>query len=706
MYLGLGLALTRQRGPGTAAAPAIVMNPLPATLEGSIGNTATWPQAVRMKGPHADKYAIGPVLGTATVGDQVVRIYDAATGTLLETQIIRAGGVEDDHNTVAIAARSDGTLEVAASGHNTTPNLVVATRSPAGVWSIGSLSFSDVLTYPNLYLDQNEKLHLIIRTGNIDWCMRTKATAGGSWTAEKTFLTALQQSYTAPNFLPGSQQILFSARFNNSDPGAGPIRLMRYDCATGEFFDENGGLGFLSGSASANTKTLPVTLENLPTFLSNDVGRVVGVSDMDDSYIVVVDDVTDGTYDTKLKVFKYNSGNRLSLASYTQGPVFTNQKGRMSSTSNYRLGAVLATEAHTGFRAYITRGVAGRLWYFAQWDNTGDIASLSDYKTKNLSKSAGVGVLARGITLQDAQAGDPVLISSYTTFTDFNNYGTATVVFVEPWRGGTWPVIAPGYTMRAETQAWIARMSVQPNEYWAKFIYDPFVGELIDANIWDFKDFEYFLGAHDIQASLLNLKSSNFTATQALGLPNSAFKAGIGWTGDGVGHLDTGFNTSTASPKLMTQNSCHVSILGVGPGTSLRGAGDASQSDVIEAGNANTQVTLRSTSNTCIVRINSTTSDGLTNNVQAAFAFASSRSASTGINSTVGGTTSGTARTSAAPSNANVWLLGCNGQAGKSTRTLGGFGMGSDIDATKRLAMINAYANAQNAILEYLGPNP
>jgi hypothetical protein len=677
------------------------MDPLPSALDGSIGNTATYPHYIRMKGPHADKFAIGPVLSN---GDQVVRIYEAATATLLETQLIRAGGVEDDHNTVALCCHDDGTLIAAASGHNSVPNTNVMTRSPAGVWSNDGVTWSDITTYPCLFIASNGVTWWFIRLGNLDWSCRRKTTPASAWSDEVTYMTSVNQSYTTPRQL--GDTIIFSCRFNNSDPAAGPIRLIDFNMLTEEFHDVNGGLGFRNGTPSGNGKTLPVALLDIPIFLTNEAGRVVNLSDADLNHLLIVDDTTADTYDTRLFAWRYNgTGNRLDPASYAQGPVFMNMRGRMSAASRYTLNGKLAQETHTGFRAYITRGVAGRMFFFDQWD-ADDVTDLSTFKVKNLIRNApGAAFLARGLAAIDATETMPVVISNYTSFTDFDNYGTANVIFAEPWRGPAWPVIEPGYTMRPETQAYLARCPVQPNEYWAKFIVDPFIDALIDADAWTNLDALYLLCSWDKFASLLNVRQAAFDPTQADGLPDSAFHYGIGWTGDGVGHLDTNFNPSTAPGKVYTQNSAHVQGMFVGPPT-LRFQADVSTSDVDEFGNANTRVRIRSVAATVPIQINATsTSGGAQNNTtQAAQAFVSSRSASTGYNNNIGGSTAGFAQTSSAPTNANFWLLGRNGQVAKSTRTIAGWGFGNDIDATKRPLVVAAWADFQNRVLEYLGP--
>lgn len=662
------------------------MDPAPATLDGAIGNLATIPHSTKLRGPNAGKYAVGPTLSD---GAQVVRIY-SDDGTLLETQEVRKVNPKDDHNHTGMLARADGGLTVAASGHNTNTVMTLGYRSPAGVWTFQTKTYSDVTTYPCLFLDElTDKVIFIIRVGNTTWTYRTQ-TGQGAWTNPVTFITASEQLYCTPRHDPVMRQLHFNGRYNNGSPNGGPLRTFSMDMITETF------------SSSGGALTVPFALTDIPIFQSNDPGRTLNVEDQTHDYMSVFDDEDTNLHDTRLRVYKYIEGQpRHLLSSWQIGPVFTNMQGR-GDAAGYVLGFRLAREPHTGWRAYITRGY-GSLYSTEQWENTGSHMVLGDYVMDRLRRSQdATDVMFRALSMENATERSPIVVGTFDVFTDFDSYTNSEVVFLQPRRGERNRIV-PGYQPRQETLDWVARSPTPPSEKWLKRCYDPFFSALVAAGLWGKLDIQYLLKAHDPLASLLNLKGPSYTLTQASSLPNSAFQIGHGWTG-GVGYLETGLNPSTAVGQVGSRDSAHISGHCVGQG--FRGDVDVAGVTTTDIGNSNTRILFRSAagSPTADVRINQGTSTGIANTKKASQTVIVSRTNSTGGVATLGGRDSAFTMGSAAPSNDTIRALTRSGSAALSSRTLAGFGAGSGLTTAERLALTFAYMDYENAVLELLGP--
>lgn len=98
-------------------------------------------------------------------------------------------------------------------------------------------------------------------------------------------------------------------------------------------------------------------------------------------------------------------------------------------------------------------------------------------------------------------------------------------------------MLAGGVSLRPETKALVARMSVTPSKG-RQVTINRLVGKLIDLGLWQHADFDalYVFAAHDAQAARLNW----FAANAATAVSSPTFTADRGYAGDGAAAYLTG----------------------------------------------------------------------------------------------------------------------------------------------------------------------
>ena len=546
--IGLGLTLTALGRASGEVPPDPVEEPypLPATLDGSVGNKATFPHTTMMQGPNSGLYAIGPVLDT---GEQAVRIYTAATGELLETHVVRNMDAKDDHNAVSVVAYPDGSLVAAACGHSNNTDAQVHRRSPQGVWTTETLTYPGTLTYPTLYLDNAGVLWFFVRATDLSWYVRSLPSFDGAWSPAVNYMTKNDGlAYCNVSYSAADNMFVAFVRANSLDADFGILKMVTLDPVTGEWRDKAGGLGFNSGAPSADTgKSLPFNMADVAVFASPPMGRAYDArTDRSTSLIILSDNDTTVQDGGRRSVWKLNGANRFEEADYIKGPALATTD-IMSTASNYPMDATFVEQSDGHPRLFIASRNASNLNVLDQWDNpSGDVIR---WQKRRINAELGPALVARPISIFGGDERTPVAISSYSSFTDYNIYGTTELRFYQQ-------VASPVRAFRPETEAYIARHQVQPGEAWA-YAYDNFINGLIEDGLWPLIAGLHVLSAHDIQASRLNIKGSAYTLTQIGGLPDSAFTAGRGWQGNGTGALDTGFNPSTDT-TISSRDSAHM----------------------------------------------------------------------------------------------------------------------------------------------------
>lgn len=168
------------------------------------------------------------------------------------------------------------------------------------------------------------------------------------------------------------------------------------------------------------------------------------------------------------------------------------------------------------------------------------------------------------------------------------------------FRGGGAPVYD------ADASALFSRMTVQPNDQRKTLINSLIVG-LKDGGLWSKLDLLYLMAAHDAQAGRLNWKSADFTL-QTVNAP--AFTVDRGFTGDGSSaYLNTEWAPINGTQFQQDSASIGVWVNETGPVTQ----GDDGR---LAAGNGNTFILTRSTSNQLRGRANQPGTNNVSGSVE------------------------------------------------------------------------------------------
>ena len=199
--------------------------------------------------------------------------------------------------------------------------------------------------------------------------------------------------------------------------------------------------------------------------------------------------------------------------------------------------------------------------------------------------------------------------------------------------------------------------------------------------IWDKLDVLHVYATQDSTTAKLNLVSSSFTAT-ANGSPTFTADRGFtGVNGSSTVYIDTGFNAWTAPTPKFVQNSAHVSAWSV---TNL---GSSGQPIIGVRDNSNTNTIIYPVNGSVAYFLVNNDWGGSVSNTNSSGHYIASR---TNANSIFGykngaGIYSDTSRTSFAPVNRNIYVLGCNHDL---TLEASGYqcamaSIGSSLDATQ-----------------------
>lgn len=574
---------------------------LPPTLTGTAGNLVTYPQWVTGRGPNADKMALGYV---AANGNQNTRVMSLATGAQIGSdRTVRVGEEPDDHNPPANAWFSTGELLSVACSHDVATDMQIDQLSADGsTRSKVTITYPGLLTYPNLFIDKFDKAWLFVRskdgTSDYKWYVATKQGPSGSWSSLKSYFVMNDLSYSLPRYDPVGHRFNMFLRPNNGRANAGDLRTVALDAATGEFSDADGGLGFISGAASANGKVLPFDLDSRPLLLAKNAGKKWVIYDFspDVSRMVLLENDDSNLNDVPVRLYRLTGGSRFNIANYQASGVITNLGSRASVPSEYNLGAVLGRGTYSGERLMLVRRPSGTTvegpWFAEQWDNpSGD---LSTWTSRPLAWAQGDDVMFRPMHLEGSTEGSSLALAEFGSFIDLAGYSAPIVRFV--------PTYSP--TMHPITQAYIARMQTQPNDAWA-WTYDRFIKSLVLRGYTP--DLVYFMTGHSAQAATLNMMRDAFNGTLQGGLTAASWQGGTngGYIGDGIAHfIDTGLNPASSPGIAMSRDSTLFGVLSRTSGQLASPGGEIS--------NTNNFVNVRNTSNQFSGRVNSSTSpDGI-----------------------------------------------------------------------------------------------
>jgi hypothetical protein len=251
---------------------------------------------------------------------------------------------------------------------------------------------------------------------------------------------------------------------------------------------------------------------------------------------------------------------------------------------------------------------------------------------------------------------------------------------------------APTYS--AQATAYFDAMSMQPDAT-RKGLLDTCISALVTAGIWAKLDWLSIMAAHDAQAARLNA----ITPAQAMtAVATPTFTTDRGYTGNGSSsYLDTGWNPSSASPKVMAQNSCSMfSWAGTNTtGSTKRDVGVTSR----------LTINSRSTSS-AIVNMNSTTAATISLPASTSIGFTSwSRTGASASEAYKNGASIGTsAAASTALVNGNIFVCAANDSnaigtpTGFSDRRIQAVGWGAALTAADHLALNNALATYMTAV--------
>jgi hypothetical protein len=438
------------------SAPADIV--LPAIADGIVGGGLVRPHYVSLLGPNAGKNAEGPCLAN---GDQVVRIYEEATGELVEAaHVVRDIDGGDDHKLVALCPFPDGSLWAATCGHNVDNTVYLSFRDPDGDWTDSTLTFSSTVTYCSLWRDVRGDLLLWVRVGTNNWEYRRRVS--GAWGAAVRFIQEGAQSYFYGRYNFDDDTVYGFISVLDTNPEYGKLKPVRMDAATGTFY-HNAGAVLAIPFASADVADLaePAAGRSLTATLSCHCGGALIVSrnesDANDTTISVWTRVEDGEFTdpddwVMTHPVVYNAGAQIAYGANSSLPGFCWEEGPHDGYVFYGVRKIDVTNAIVGTGTQA-------MWCLEKWSSDDAETWTSEVLLKRARRGASAGpVTCRPVSAFGAGVRTPLMLSRMDNYTDYANLTDPRVEYCAPWRGRNC------FNLETEVAAWIDRLPEAPSD--------------------------------------------------------------------------------------------------------------------------------------------------------------------------------------------------------------------------------------------------
>jgi len=251
-------------------------------------------------------------------------------------------------------------------------------------------------------------------------------------------------------------------------------------------------------------------------------------------------------------------------------------------------------------------------------------------------------------------------------------------------------------TLEAETSAWLAEVTVRPNDEQV-FALNEFIAGLKTDSVWSQVLKLYWLGAHTQQASLIEFKAPGTGAI----VPNGAvnFSAKAGWRGENIGgankaHLETGYAIPAGNQNSMAAFLRYTTTLSSGNGDF------GGEKYLINSNGALLTFDFRT-------RSSSTTSNNLIQSASQIGSFGMSRTGSANYKKFVNGVAVETVtQVSTAPDATTMWFCGWNSIIPASRQSGGRRVAMGMISAGLTDADVLLYHNRETTFLQAVGIIP